>query len=710
MRVARRLMVPSCAASLLTVGVLWLSGVAPTAAGEAIGGVVRGPAGPEAGVWVIAETSELPTRFRKIVVTDDAGRFLVPDLPAATYDVWVRGYGLMDSEKTPARPGDALQLAAAAAPTPAAAAQIYPANYWFSLLDVPPASEFPGTGPQGNGISPEMRTQAHWVDRLKAGIGPPSNDGCQLCHQLGNKATREIPALSLFDSTAAAWDKRMALGGSRMNNGLTSIGRERGIESLARWTDQIRAGAAVPPMPPRPQGKERNIVLSMWGWGSATGSVHDETTTDKRNPALFANGPVYGVGGNSFLVTDPVAHRSRQIPMASRDPNLRSHGAHNPMLDGKGRVWITKAIRGGVDNPSWCKSGSTHPSAAYFPLDHNRMYVGDTIGRQVAVYDPRNEQFVLSDTCFYTHHLQFAADPNDTLYFSGDSDVVGWLNVKQFDATGDEQASQAWCPTVLDTNGDGRITRPWNEPEGPHDRARDTRIAGFAYGIIPNPADGSIWITRRVSMPGPLVRLELGANPPQTCKAEVYEPPFDTPSVDRRGWGFGPRGIDVDRHGVIWTALAGSGHLASFDRRKCKVLNGPTATGQHCPEGWTLYPVPGPKMKGIDWMSADFHYYNWVDQFNSLGFGENVPIAAGSGSDSLLALDPQTREWLVMRVPYPLGFYTRGMDGRIDDPGAGWKGRGVWATYAGVNSHIEGGRGMTSEIIRFQLRPSPLAE
>ena len=142
------------------------------------------------------------------------------------------------------------------------------------------------------------------------------------------------------------------------------------------------------------------------------------------------------------------------------------------------------------------------------------------------------------------------------------------------------------------------------------------------------------------------------------------------------------------------------------------MLNGPTATGQHCPEGWTLYATPGPQMKGVEAAgSADFHYYNWVDQFDTLGLGENVPIANGTSSDALLALLPDTGEWVTLRVPYPLGFYTRGLDGRIDDADAGWKGRGVWASYDSVtNWHNEGGKGMTSEIVRFQVRPHPLAE
>ena len=176
--------------------------------------------------------------------------------------------------------------------------------------------------------------------------------------------------------------------------------------------------------------------------------------------------------------------------------------------------------------------------------------------------------------------------------------------------------------------------------------------------------------------------------------------------------GFAPRGIDVDRNGVIWTALSGSSQMASFDRTKCATTNGPGATGQQCAEGWTLYTMPGPQMKGVETPgSADFHYYSWVDQYDTLGLGENVPIADGSTSDSLLALDPDSGEWTILRVPYPMAFYSRGLDGRIDDPSAGWKGRGLWANY-GSNYvwHTEGGKGTKSKMVHFQMRPNPLAK
>ena len=720
------------AAMCSVVGAAVLVGMSGSlfAAGDAISGVVNGPSGPEAGVWVIAETDDFDTSFRKIVVTNDEGRFLLPELPDASYDVWVRGYGLVDSAKTSAQPGEELNLAATVAPTPEEAAEIYPANYWYSLLEVPPASDFPGTGPRGNGIGTAMRTQADWVDRMK--------DGCQLCHQLGNQATREMPMLDQtdFDSTAEAWAHRIRAGGAgpAMAAEINRIGGERATQLFADWTDRIQSGE-LPPTPPRPQGIERNVVLTMWGWGHPRGMVHDNVSTDKRNPTVNPNGPIYGVGGAGLVITDIQNNRSVRMDLPTRvererrtasyqgssqaipslywgdepRPALVSRGAHNPMMDGKGRLWITQTVRPNT-LPAWC---AEHPSGQYYPIQHTAE------SRQVSYYDPETETFELVDTCFFTHHLQFADDADDTLWLSGSTEAIGWLNTRLYDETGDERMAQGWCPTVIDTNGDGTITKPWNEPTADGDveidPTLDTRIGSLdrfrrGYGVIPHP-DGSVWITRRFPVPGQLIRLELGDNPPETCKSEVYEPPYD-PTGDPGLWGYGPRGIDVDGNGLIWTALGGSGHFASFDRSKCAVMNGPTATGQHCPEGWTLHQTPGPRMKSVDGSAnADYHYYSWVDQADTLGLGANVPIATGTTSDALIALQPETEEWVVMRVPYPLGFYSRGLDGRIDDPNAGWKGRGLWASFnTGSTFHMEGGKGTTSEIVRFQIRPDPLAE
>ena len=111
-----------------------------------------------------------------------------------------------------------------------------------------------------------------------------------------------------------------------------------------------------------------------------------------------------------------------------------------------------------------------------------------------------------------------------------------------------------------------------------------------------------------LSFPGAVVRLNPGENPPATALAEIYEVPWNEPKAAMNGYG--PRGMDIDRNGVVWLPLA-SGHLASFDRRKCNgPLNGPTATGKHCPEGWTLYPFPGPQFQSVmDSGSALASYY-----------------------------------------------------------------------------------------------------
>jgi hypothetical protein len=682
--------------------------------GDDLAGVVTSTKGPEAGVWVIAETTDLPTKFVKIVVTDDRGRYVMPDLPAkATYSVWVRGYGLIDSPKIKATPGRALNLTAAIAPTPAAAAHYYPAGYWWSMLQVPAKTEFPGTGPTGNGISPNLKTQAEFVRQLKSG-------GCWACHQLGNKATREIPKeLGTFPSSVHAWDRRIQSGqaGGNMVGGLNAMGRERALKMFADWTDRIAAGAVPQAAPSRPQGIERNVVITMWDWADPTVYLHDVVTTDRRNPTVNANGPVYGaleLSADYVPVLDPVKHAKSQIPLTVRDPetprtspkmpapspywgseviwNSRNN-VHNPMLDGRGRVWLTSAVRV-PDNPAFCKEGSTHPSAKLFPIQR--------AGRHLALWDPKTDKITHVATCFGTHHLMFAEDANNTLWTSGGGQVVGWLNTKMFEETGDEEKSQGWTALILDTNGNGKRD-DYVEPDQALDPAKDRRFGGAFYAVAPAP-DGSIWGTQ-LGFPGAVIRLMPGANPPETALAEVYEPPFNDP----KNPGFSPRGGDVDRNGVYWTALA-SGHLASFDRRKCKgPLNGPTATGQHCPEGWTLYPEPLPQMSGIDDPgSAEASYYTWVDQFDTSGLGANTPINTGNASEGLLAL--KDGKWVVMRVPYPLGFYTKWVDGRIDDPKAGWKGRGLWATVSTrAPFHMEGGKGTTSKVLKIQVRPDPLA-
>ena len=682
-----------------------------------VGGVVTGPNGPEAGVWVIAETTNLPTRLIKSVVTDDNGRYVVPDLPAAEYEVFARGYGLVDTPRVKTMPGEIVNLTAAAAPDRRAAAEIYPAQYWFSMLQLPPESDFPGTGPAGNGIAENIHSQGAFVARVV------NTDGCTGCHQMGSKATREIPQSILDESedSKGAWDRRLLSGqaGAGMSARFNQVGLDRTLGMYADWTDRIADGELPSVEPSRPQGRERDVVVTVWDWASEKAYLHDAISSDKRDPTVNANGPIYGAleaSADYMSVIDPVTNTSSRITLTPRDPNTPSSAdrppaapspywgdeviwdsqtsAHSFAMDGQGRVWSASIVRPG-DTPAWCRAGSDHPSAKLFPIDRS--------GRGLIMYDPKTEQTHAIDTCFSWGHVNF--DENDVLWSSfGPNGVEGWFDTKVWDETQDEQLAQGWTPFVVDYNGNG--TRDaYTEPDAPADPTMDKRLAIQFYGDSP-ALDGSIWGSVR-GMPGALGRMVPGDNPSETALVEIYEVPWDNPNAPEQG--FGPRGMDVDSDSVVWTVLS-SGHLSSFDRRKCTgALNGPTATGQHCPEGWTLHALPGPNYKGATQSaSADSAYYNFVDRFDMLGLGTEVSLVTGNLSEALLAL--VDGEFLTLRVPYPLGFFAKGIDGRIDDAGAGWKGKGVYtAVSTRAPFHMETGKGTLPKLVKFQMRPNPLA-
>ena len=146
------------------------------------------------------------------------------------------------------------------------------------------------------------------------------------CHQLGSQGIREIPeSLGRFPNSIAAWDRRVQSGqaGAGMSGGLDQMGRPRALKMFADWTDRIAAGE-VPPAPPRPQGQERNVVVTMWDWADPKAYLHDVVTTDRRNPTVNANGPMYGaleVSADYLPVLDPKTNTISRVPLTVRDPN-----------------------------------------------------------------------------------------------------------------------------------------------------------------------------------------------------------------------------------------------------------------------------------------------------------------------------------------------------------------------------------------------------
>ena len=517
---------------------------APAIDDDDIGGVVTSRFGPEAGVWVIAETTDLGTRFAKMAVTDERGRYVVPDLPKASYKVWVRGYGLVDLPKVASEPGKILNLTAETAPSLAAAAQYYPAIYWASMIRIPDQSRFPGTGDKGNGIPEYFKTPQQWLNFIKT-------NGCGNCHQIGNYATRYLsPKLGHFESSEDAWSYRLSVGpaGHDMVNFITQLMTPDGghLKALADWTDRIKAGELPSRTPPRPVGVERNIVVTVRDWLDPKHYLHDLTTTDRRNPTINAYGPIYGdteLSSNAQPVLDPVHNTKTTIQPPFRPDTPSSAlanevvnsspywgmeqtwdskvNAHTSVMDQDGRVYWAAQNRSPKDIPDYCKKGSPLRSAQLYPLDlpHEGFYQNS---RQVTVYDPKTQKFTMIDTCFGTHHLNFAEDADNTLWLSNNTGlggapnpelaVVGWINTKLFWQTGDAAKAQGWTPLIVDTNGNGKRDEGYNEPGQPPDYSKDTRVPYGVYAMAYSPAEKVVWGSS-LAHPGYIIRARPRAKP-----------------------------------------------------------------------------------------------------------------------------------------------------------------------------------------------------
>ena len=666
-----------------------------------IGGLVTSANGPEGGVWVIAETTDLPTKFARIVVTSDDGRYVIPDLPDANYEVFVRGYGLVDSRRVDARPGRRLNLTAVVAPDPYAAAQVYPAAYWLSMLESPEDPE----------------AQRELALNMKQ---------CFDCHQVGNKATREIlPEMRQGTATTLeAWARRVQVGpsGPGMVGQFNRLGQMR--ERFAEWTDRIEAGESPAITPPRPDGVEQNVVLTLWDWGTELDARSDMVASDFRDPTVNANGPVYGVAEMTDLLTvlDPVTNVATNITVPSEGaPNIvssfnasptpsphfgddvwaRSSDPRSSLIDDQGRVWFASRHRERSDQPEFCTSPD-NPFAANYPLTGS--------GRQVTVYDPRTGTFEHINTCFTADHNHI--DHDNVLYFA-QGGAVAWIDMDVWDETHDAEAAQGWVPGVVDTNLDGRIGE-WTEPDEPVDPAKDHRINFGCYAITHSDADDSLWCSGIGRGATRLTRISLGDEPPYTSVAEFFEPPPRFADMFPEMVGSG--GVGVGSDGVVWQNWRVGGHFSQFDREKCESTDDRTAGGQSCPEGWSFVRKDDPTYgDGDSFYHANESYLTHFDTHNTLGLGDDAPVYGPVNTDAMEVYSPDLQRFVTLRVPYPLGFFPRSGNGRIDDPDAGWKGRGFWASFSTYATwHIEGGRGeggpgVLGKVVKFQIRPDPLS-
>src|SRR5438128_1632348 len=261
-------------------------------------------------------------------------------------------------------------------------------KFWASvavvaiLLTV--AAAPPASAQQRPAAAPEKVTQQEWLTVLK-------NRACVGCHQLGQEATRMLPAaFSHFENSEDAWMHRVSGGQSApfMINPLAGQLGGAPFKYFAEWTDAIAGGALPQSKPPRPQGAERNLVITQWGWGSDHTYLHDAISTDKRNPTVNAYGKIFGspeYSSDLIAILDPKTNTASEFQAPVKDPEMpeslgEGHAAtlkpdqpsaywgeekiwsqrinnHNPMFDKEGRLWLTAAVRGQA-NPPYCKKGS----------------------------------------------------------------------------------------------------------------------------------------------------------------------------------------------------------------------------------------------------------------------------------------------------------------------------------------------------------------
>ena len=443
----------------------------------------------------------------KIVVTDDQGRYVMPDLPKANYTVWVRGYGLVDSPKVQHDARQDRQPDRGAGAERGRGGGVLSADLLaFDAQDSGEERIPRHRHTDGNGINPKIKSQTQFLREFKT-------DGCFHCHAIGTKATRtHLAGARRVQVRATRPGLRRIQSGQASKDMVETIerfGTERGAEDARRLDrpDRRRRAAGARSRRAR-KGLERNVVITVWDWADPKTYLHDEIATDKRNPTVNAYGSLYGATENStdiVPILDPVKSIATTVKLPVRDPKTpsainavqmfapsRMWGdeklwnaqtiPHSLMLDEKARVWYAARIRA-PNNPGL--SARRAPT-----IRRRKLFPITTSNRQVSMLDPATKKFTLVDTCFPTHHVQFGFDANRTLWTSSGgigADVLGWVNTKMLEETGDEAKSQGWTPFILDTNGNGKRDEGYVEPNQPVDPTKDKRIRVGFYSIAPSP-------------------------------------------------------------------------------------------------------------------------------------------------------------------------------------------------------------------------------
>ena len=313
---------------------------------------------------------------------------------------------------------------------------------------------------------------------------------------------------------------------------------------------------------------------------------------------------------------------------------------HNAMFDAKGRLWLAATVRG-QDNPAWCKKGSDNPYAKVFPLEKSQ--------RQVAMLDPKTMKYTFVDTCFATHHPQFGYDADNTLWFSGTGPVRG-LGRHQSVRRNRRRAEGAGLGAVGARHQWQRQARrlsPSRANAG-RSRTRITRITAGSgpYSVMPNPKDGSIWYA-----------IGTFAGPPGFLR-------FDPEDEAVGGLLHSEAGLRHPRrrHRWQWRAVGLRLERPSHELRPQQVQRSaqrvrprPVIT---VPKVGHSTNIRGPASTAFPNTSAEASYYTWVDQHNTLGLGENVPISTANLNDGFVAL--KDGQMMIAAHPLPDGLLRQG--------------------------------------------------